>query len=370
MNIKSLELYHIALDLKEHFTTSFGTLRKRETIIVKITDEEDNIGWGEIVSSAGPWYTYETIGTAVHIIRDYIIPMIRGVQIDHPKTFHELVSKIRGHNMAKAGIEMALWDLYAKRLKLPLPSLIGGVRESIECGISIGIKGSINELLKAIDYYLEQGYKRVKIKIKPNWDVNVVKRVRQEYPDIPLQVDANAAYTLSDCKVFKELDEFGLEMIEQPLYYDDLVDHAILQRLIRTPICLDESIKSLHDARSAYKLGSCMIINIKPGRVGGITESLRIHDFCMTVGMPVWIGGMLETGIGRAFLVSLASLPNVKYPNDISASNRYYVEDLVEPPWTLSKDGTMRVPREPGIGVKVLEDRLKKYTIKSLRLLP
>ncbi|HIQ03526.1 MAG TPA: o-succinylbenzoate synthase [Desulfurococcales archaeon] len=370
MIIKSLELYRIAVELKEPFTTSFGTIWRRETVVVKVVDENGNTGWGEIVSGSGPWYTYETIDTAIHIVKDYIVPMIRGREIDHPKTFCDIVKPIRGHNMAKAGIEMALWDLYAKELNMPLYSVLGGVRSRVECGVSIGIKSSIDELLKAIEYYLDQGYRRVKIKIKPGWDVNVVCRVRREYPNTPLQVDANAAYTLSDYRVFKSLDEYNLEMIEQPLHYDDLVDHAVLQRLIKTPICLDESIKSINDAKSAYKLGSCTIINIKPGRVGGIMESLRIHDFCMTVGIPVWIGGMLETGIGRAFLVALATLPNVKYPNDISASNRYYVEDIVEPPWTLNSDGTITVPTKPGIGVEVLEDRLRKYTVKTIKLIP
>jgi len=370
MIIRSLELYHIVMELKEPFTTSFGSIKKRETIIVKIVDDNDNTGWGEIVSSGGPWYSYETIETAIHIIKDYITPMIRGRAIDHPKTFHSLVSSIRGHNMAKAGIEMALWDLYAKELKMPLSAILGGVKYKIDCGVSIGIKSNVNELLKAVGYYLEQGYKRIKIKIKPRWDVDIVRRVRREYPDIPLQVDANAAYTLSDYVVFKKLDEYNLEMIEQPLYYDDLVDHAILQRLIRTPICLDESIKSIHDVKAAYRLGSCMVINIKPGRVGGLSEAVKMHDFCMTVGIPVWIGGMLETGIGRSYLVSLASLPNVKYPSDISASSRYYVEDIVEPPWTIDKDGTMKVPTKPGIGVEVLEDRIKKYIIRNIKLIP
>ncbi len=370
MIIKSLELYHIAMELKEPLTLGFGLIRKREAVVVKVVDEKGNVGWGEVISGEGPWYTYETIETAIHIIRDYIVPLIKGKVIDHPKTFHNIVSNIRGHNMAKAGIEMALWDLYAKELNMPLSTILGGVKHRIDCGVNLEVKSNINELLREISYYLDQGYKRVKIKIKPGWDVDIVRRVKREYPDIPLQVDASAAYTLSDYTVFKRLDECNLEIIEQPLHYDDLVDHALLQRLIRTPICLDESIKSARDVKAAYRLGSCTMVNIKPGRVGGITETLKIHDLCVAIEMPMIIGDTLETGIGRAFLVSIASLPNIKHPNEIPASNRYYGEDIVEPPWILNKNGTINVPVKPGIGVGILESRLKKYLVKRIKLIP
>lgn len=270
--------------------------------------------------------------------------------------------------MAKAAVEMAIWDLEAKLQKKPLARLLGGTKDRVDSGVSIGIQKSIEKLLKRIDFFLEQGYKRIKLKIKPGWDVNVISRVRKEYPDILLQVDANAAYTLRDINTLLDLDKYGLLMIEQPLDYDDLVDHAELQSKLKTPICLDESIKKPEDAVKAYKLGSCRVINIKPGRVGGHHNSIIIHDFCLFAGIGTWIGGMLETGIGRGHLVALASLPGINYPNDISASSRYYTEDIVEPPWILNHDGTISVPNKPGIGVEVKPDLIEKLTLKKTSL--
>ncbi len=365
MKIKSIEVFHIVMELKSKFETSFGATKKRPALILKVTSDSDITGWSEVVAGEGPWYSYETIDTALHVIRDYIIPLIRGKEFNTPEEYIRRVSIIRGHNMAKAGIDMALWDIHAKELNKPLYKVLGGVRDKIESGVSIGIKSSIDELIKTIEYYLDQGYRRIKIKIKPGWDVDVVDVIRKRLGDIPLQVDANAAYTLNDLPLLKRLDKYNLLMIEQPLHYDDLVEHSILQKYLNTPICLDESIKSLNDARAAYRLGSCMIINLKPGRVSGITESLRIHDFTSMTGIPIWIGGMLETGVGRAYLVSLATLPNVKYPNDISASNRYYEEDVVDPPWTIDDSGYMHTIDKPGIGVEVLEDKLMKYLVRK-----
>ena len=369
MIIKELRMYYVVMRLKEPFTTSFGTERFRHTLIIRLVDDKGMNGWGEVVADSGPWYSYETVKTAWHIIRDYIAPQILGKDIDL-RTFRDVAGKIRGHNMAKAGVEFALWDLMAKRKGMPLYKLLGGVRDKVPIGISIGIKRNVNELLKHISKALDKGYLRIKIKIKPGWDVNIVKKVREEFGDIPLQVDANSAYTLNDLPILKELDKYDLLMIEQPLHYDDLVEHAELQRLLKTPICLDESIKGLRDTIAAYKLGSCSIINVKPGRVGGLLETLEIHEFTRKVGIPIWIGGLIETGIGRSFAIATATLLNVRYPNDISPSSRFWVKDLVEPPWELKSDGTIEVPKKPGIGVEVLEDVLVRYRRKELRLRP
>lgn len=364
MRVKRIELYHVVMRLKTRFETSFGASLDRHGVLVKVMFDNGLDGWGEVTADDGPWYSYETVGTAWLAIRDYMAPILRGMDIVEPRSFIDRLSRVRGHNMAKAGLEEAVWDAYAKSLGKPLHELLGGVRDKIVSGVSIGIQSNIDELMKAINFYLESGYRRIKIKIKPGWDVNVVKQVRREYPDIPLQVDANSAYSLSDARIFREMDDLDLLLIEQPLDYDDLIDHAKLQRDLRTPICLDESIKGPLDARRAFELGSCKVINIKPGRVGGITNSVAIHDFCRLVEMPVWIGGMLETGVGRGVQVALATLPNVKLPNDISASDRYYDEDITEP-WSLNKDGTISVRKLPGIGVEPRLEALRKYSVKQ-----
>ncbi|RDD53030.1 MAG: o-succinylbenzoate synthase, partial [Candidatus Korarchaeota archaeon NZ13-K] len=295
-------------------------------------------------------------------IREFLSePLLRAKS---PEEFLRSVQNVRGHQMAKAGAEMALWDLEAKKRGLPLWKLLGGVREEIESGVSVGIQRDVGELLRVVSSYLDEGYRRVKLKIKPGWDLEVLKAVRRDYPDLPLQVDANAAYRLQDWPILRRLDEFNLLMLEQPLDFDDLLDHSLLARMMRTPICLDESIKKPEDAYKAYRLGSCSVINVKPARVGGLTNARLIHDFCEEVGMPIWIGGMLETGIGRGHLVAAATLPNVRFPNDISASRRYYEEDIVEPPWELTPRGTIRAPSSAGIGVEVLEERLRKCSIR------
>lgn len=363
MKIERITLYLISMRLIRPFETSFGKTFDRPCILVKVK-YEDYEGWGEVVAGEGPWYSYETFETAWYILEKFAIPLVLGKEIEKPQEINKLLAPIRGHNMAKAGIEMATWDLYAKLRRRPLYQVLGGVRNKIESGVSIGIQKSINDLLKLIADYLNEGYRRIKIKIKPKWDVNIVKTIRKEYPDIPLQVDANAAYTLNDLPIFKQLDQYNLLMIEQPLSYTDLLDHSILQSQLKTPICLDESIEHLDDLKVAVKLGSCKVVNIKPGRVGGHYNSIRIHNLSQQHDIANWIGGMLETGIGRAHNVALATLPNIKYPNDISASKRYYKEDIIEPPFELNKDGTMNVPQKDGIGVEVLEDRIKKYTVK------
>ncbi len=368
MRIKSLALYLLEVRLRAPFETSFGLTDVRRTILVQVEDKTGEIGWGEVVSGNGPWYSYETIGTSWHVIRDYIAPEVVGKEMEQPRDFWSLrkIRGIRGHNMAKAGVEEALWDLYSRMLSKPLYKVIGGIRNKILSGISIGIKKSVYELINEISKRLEEGYKRIKLKIKPGWDVDVIDKVRKAYPDILLQVDANAAYTLEDAARLKMLDKYNLLMIEQPLSFEDLVGHSRLAKELATPICLDESIKSPYLAWEALEIGACSIINIKPGRVGGIIPSIQIHDLCMKNSKGTWIGGMLETGVGRGHLVALATLPNIRYYNDISASNRYYEEDIVEPPWILNPDSTINVPEKPGIGVEVVEERVRSRTLKKL----
>ena len=352
------------MELVNPFTTSMGTEYDEEHIMVRI-DGEGLTGWGESVAEGTPFYSYETVTTAWHIMKDFLIPEILGKELNDVGEIIALYDKVRGHMMAKAGIESALWDLLAKGKGVSLSRLLGGTREKIDVGVSIGIQDSERILLDKIEGYLAEGYKRVKIKIAPGQDLNLVRAVRREYPDIMFQVDANSAYTLDDISLFKKMDEFNLSLIEQPLGYDDIYDHSKLQRELKTAICLDESIHSIDDTRAAIELKSCKIINIKPGRVGGFTESRKIHDYCLSNGIPVWHGGMLESGIGRAGNVALASLPGFILPGDISASKKYYKEDIVEPAFTVNADGTMDVPEGPGIGVEVNDKRLDKVTVKK-----
>ncbi len=351
MVVRRVVLYEAWVRLKRRFETSFGATRERPAILVRVIGDDGEEGWGEVVAGEGPWYSYETYETAIHVLRDYLIHIMIRERAYNPKDFIEAARRVRGHNMAKAGLEHALWDLEARRRREPLWRLLGGVRDRIESGVSIGIQPSIEELVKIVSRHLDEGYRRIKIKIKPGWDLEPVKAIRRELGDIPLQVDANAAYSLAHMQTLTKLDDYKLLMIEQPLHYEDLLDHAELSRRLKTPICLDESITSPRRALEAYKLDSAQIINVKPGRVGGHQESLRIHRiWYQEAGRPLWIGGMLETGIGRGHLVALATLPGVKYPNDISGSNRYYEKDLVEPEWRV-EGGYIRAPERPGIGV-------------------
>lgn len=352
------------MELVSPFTTSMGTEYDEEHIIIRI-DGEGLTGWGECVAEATPFYSYETVTTAWHILQDFLIPSVLGKDLSQINEAILLYEKVRGHMMAKAGLEAALWDLFAKSKSISLSQMLGGTRDSIDIGVSIGIQSSIPGLLKTVKEYLTEGYKRIKIKIAPGKDIQFVQALRREFPDILLQVDANSAYKLEHKELFKQMDDYNLLLIEQPLSYEDIYDHSILQREIRTPICLDESIHSLDDARAAIELGSCRVINIKPGRVGGFTESKLIHDYCSFKNIPVWCGGMLESGIGRAGNIALASLPNFSLPGDISASKRYYKEDIVQPEFVVNKDGQMDVPKKPGIGVEVNMEMLEKVTVKS-----
>lgn len=361
MFIEKVELREIQMEYVSPFETSLGREYYKNAIIVKIGTQEFE-GFGECVAEKSPWYSYETIETAWHVLSQFMIPKILKKDVENPEAFLSMLRQIRGHNMAHAAIEEAFMDAYSKARKISLSKLLGGIRNRIESGVSIGIQENVEKLLKNIGKYLEQGYRRIKIKIKPQWDLEVVKKVRETYPDTSLMVDANGAYTIKDLNHLQELEKYNLLMIEQPLEYDDLVNHAKLQSKMKTPICLDESIPNLSSAQAALKLGSCRIINIKVGRVGGLQKTKRIHNYCQEKDIPVWCGGMLETGIGRAINVAIASLPNYKLPNDISASNRYFSEDIVNPPFQLNRDGTITVPQKPGIGVEVLEERLEKAT--------
>ena len=362
MKIQKVELRVVEIPYLHPFETSFGREEKNQEVIVRL-HSKDLEGFGECVALDKPYYSYETVQTEWHILEDFIIPDIKTKEFETPKDVQTIFKRIRGHFMAKAGIEEAFWDIFAKEKNVSLSRLLGGCKSRIDSGVSIGID-KMEVLLDNIDKRWDEGYKRIKIKIKPGWDVQVVKKIRKEFGDIPLMVDANAAYTLKDSNIMKELDVHGLIMVEQPLSYDDLYDHAVLQEELQTPVCLDESIKSVKDAEVALKLGSCRIINVKHGRVGGLLQAKEIHNLCLNQNIPVWAGGMLEFGIGRATNIALASLEGFCLPNDISATDRYYREDITEP-FTLNEDGTITVPGRAGIGVEVYEDRLEKYTVKK-----
>jgi O-succinylbenzoate synthase len=361
MRIDQIEIRHLALPLVHPFETSFGREELRETILVAVRSE-GLTGWGEAATSAGPWYEYETVETCWHVLHDFLGPLVVGRDVAAVQDIARLMAPVRGHNLAKMGLESAVWDLFGQAQGQSISQLLGGTRQRVAVGVSIGVQSSLPELLDRIDGFWAQGYGRIKIKIRPDWDVEVVRQVRERFPNVPLMVDANSAYTLVDAGRLMALDEFDLMMIEQPLAYDDLVDHAALQQRLRTPICLDESVPTLAAARAALALGSGRIVNIKPGRVGGLTVARAIHDLCRQQGMPVWCGGMLETGIGRAHNVALASLPGFTLPGDISGSARYFHQDIVDPPFVVNDDGTMTVPTGPGIGAAVLLDRLYAAT--------
>jgi len=351
MKIESIELRRITLPLVSPFTTSFGTQSERPCIIISV-HAEGVTGYGECVAGDGPWYSYETVTTAWHVLQDYLIPRLRGYDLDDPMGVWDLLASIRGHNMAKASLEMACWDLAAKARGISLRDLLGGARDRVAVGVSVGIQASPTALVDTVRRYVDDGYARIKLKIAPGHDEAYVKAVRAACPATLVQVDANSAYTLTDAPLFQRMDGLNLLLIEQPLADDDIVDHATLQRELRTPLCLDESIHSPDDARHALDLGSCGVINIKPGRVGGHRRSREIHDLCRARDIPVWCGGMLETNIGRAHNVALAALPGFTLPGDISASARYYAHDVAGPDFTLNSDSTLSVPTGPGIGVE------------------
>ena len=359
--IDKVEMRTCRLPLKEPFETSFGSIDSRLIFLVSIHAGELT-GWGEVVASEEPRYSYETVGTAQHVIREYLAPAMLTQPVAGLNDLATRFASFRGHNMAKAGLELAYMDLLSQVSNRSLSKMIGGTRVRIPVGVSLGIQPTLAQLLDRVEKYLGDGYQRIKLKIKPGWDIDVVGEVRRKYPEILLSVDANSAYTLSDRDHLKRLDEFDLLMIEQPLNHDDLIDHARLQSILKTAICLDESITGTARARHAIELGSCRIINIKIGRVGGYSQALLIHDFCFAKGIPVWCGGMLESGIGRAHNISLASLSGFSLPGDISASSRYFSHDVISPEVEVGRDGTVEVPNPPGLGFNVDLDYIHSRT--------
>jgi O-succinylbenzoate synthase len=363
MKINRVTLRDMKMPLKSPFATSFGVTTEKKFILIEV-EGDGAVGYGETTTMEGPFYNEETVETARHILIDYLIPIIVGREWGHPDEITEAFEPIRRNMMAKAAIEGAVWDLYAKLKGIPLAEALGGTKKEIEVGVSIGIQPSADDLVRVVDGFVNEGYRRMKIKIKPGYDVEVLREVRKRYPTVPIMADANSAYTLKDIPLLKALDEFDLMMIEQPLSHDDIVDHAKLQRELATPICLDESIHTIDDARKAIELGSCRIINIKVGRVGGLTPAKRIHDYCQSVGVPVWCGGMLESGVGRAHNVAITTLSNFTLPGDTSGSNRYWSEDIIEPEVTML-DGIIQVPASAGIGYEIRTSSVEKYTTEK-----
>jgi len=368
VELKAIELREVSLPLVRPFRTSFGEESGKRAILVRAIGD-DVEGWGECVASEEPRYSEEWLDGAWMALERWMAPSVLGGEVKRPGDVVERVRWIRGQRMAKAAIEAAVLDVWLRKAGVSLSDYVSGVRDRVPCGVSVGIAPTAKAMLEEIRGYLAQGYRRIKMKIEPERDLAVVRAVREALPDTPLSVDANGAYTPADTPLFEALDELGLMMIEQPLDTEDLTEHAALQGRLRTPICLDESIRSARDALAAIGLGACRIINIKPGRVGGILEAKRVHDVAMRSRIPVWIGGMLETGVGRAANLALASMPGVTLPGDTSASDRYFPEDLTEP-FVLSPDGTMAVPGGPGIGVDPLPGRLEACTVRASLIKP
>ena len=361
MKIEEIVLYLVELPLLQFFETSFERIYKKSAILVEIKSGGIS-GWGECVADRDPFYSSEDITTSWHILEDYLIPELLGSPIERFNQGSGPGKRIRGHRMAKAAVNSALWDLAARQKEMPLWQLMGGTRQKIACGVSIGIQDSAEQLLDRITREISSGYRRIKIKIKPGWDLGIIQKARKSFPEIPLMVDANSAYSLADTNLFLEMDQYGLMMIEQPLFSDDIFEHRKLQEKISTPICLDESIRHLRDTRAAIEMNACRIVNIKQGRVGGPWEAIRIHDYCRDAGIPVWCGGMIETGIGRAHNVALSTLENFTLPGDVSAGSRYFREDIVEPPIEVTGDGFIILSARPGIGHDPVLKRIKRIT--------
>lgn len=364
MKVERITLREIRMPLVTPFETSFGRTTDRRMLLAEAVADGVS-GWGECVAGEGPFYAPETVETARHILRDFIWPILKGREIESAASVWAMLEPIRGHHMAKGAIEAALWDAEAKQKGIPLWKHLGGVRKEIPCGVSIGIKGSPEELIATVERELAAGYQRIKIKIKPGYDAEPVERLRQQFPGIRLMVDANSAYRMADWPQLKRLEAYYLMMIEQPLGWDDLYSHAELQRKLDTPVCLDECIHTQEHAHAAIELGACRIINMKLGRVGGYTPARRIHDLCLSKQIPVWCGGMLESGIGRAHNIALSTLENFSLPGDVTASRRYWLEDVIEPEVEVTSQGTIRVPEGPGIGYAPRIDRIESITARK-----
>jgi len=367
MKISKISIYPLRMPLVSHFETSFGRIHARECVLVKL-EAEGLVGWGECAADRDPGYSYETTGTTMHILKDFVLPQLIGQDVSDAIDFQKRVSSIRGHHLAKAGVEMALWDLIGKHEGKSLKEMLGGLRAKVDVGVSVGLQDTTNELVKTVEKYVGNGYKRIKIKIKPGRDVSEAQAVRKAFPNIKLQVDANSAYSLETAHVLKPLDDLNLLLIEQPLFEDDIWDHRLFQKQLRTPICLDESIISPRHARYAIEMDACRIINIKPGRVGGLSQGIQIHDLCQKSGLPIWCGGMLETGIGRASNLAIASLSGFSLPGDISASDRYYTRDVTYERFTLNPDSTIDVPIGPGLGVTIDDSAVKDFSFGEVEI--
>ena len=364
MKLERIVLYQIRMPLVHFFETSFGRTTDREIILVEVQSEGIS-GWGEVTAGEDPFYNEEWTASAWLILQDYVAPRVLGRNLDSAQAVAALTSPIRGHLMARGGLEAAMWDLEARLEGVPLWRKIGGgARHEISCGVSIGIQESVPELLSTIGREIDAGYQRIKIKIKPGWDVDVVRQVRERFPAIKLMADANSAYSLADAARLRRLDEFGLMMIEQPLGHDDIIDHAQLQSQLQTPLCLDECIRSARHVEQAARLHACGIINIKLGRVGGFAEARRVHDRAQAAGIPVWCGGMLESGVGRAHNIALSTLANFVLPGDVSASRRYWQRDIIHPPVEVTPRGTIELRDAPGFGYDLDYDYLHHLTVR------
>ena len=368
MLIQTVELRELNLPLIHFFETSFGRTTTRRIILARVIDQDGAEGWGECTCGEGPFYSDEWTETAWPTLKEFLGPMVVGQEVENAAAVFDLMKSVRGHRMAKAAIETACWDLEAKRADTPLWRHLGGVHQEIACGVSIGIQNSPEELLQKIDREVKAGYQRIKIKIKPGWDLEIVREVRERFPEIRLMGDANSAYTLADVELFKKLDEFNLMMVEQPLAHDDMFDHAELQKAIKTPVCLDESVKTPADAEHAIGFAACKIINVKLGRVGGHGQAKRVEGVARQHRIPVWCGGMLESGIGRAHNIAMATLAGFTLPGDVSASARYWHEDIIDPEVAVSADGIIKAPDKPGIGFEIIRARIDRATVRSERI--
>lgn len=363
MRIDAIFLREIRLPLVQPFQTSFGTTTERRILLVELRGE-GLVGWGECVAGEHPYFSEETIDTAWLVMQQELGPMLASADPDHGGKCPGIFRRVRGHRMAKAALENAVWDLEAQMKAVPLATLLGGSREFIDCGVSIGIQPSLEKQLAEVEKELAAGYQRIKLKCKPGWDVKVFEAVRHRWPEITLSCDANSAYRLNDSDHLVSFDEFNLLMIEQPLWADDFYFHSMLQKRLNTPICLDESIRNRRDALAAIEMESCRIINIKNGRVGGFSEAIAVHNAAQERGIPVWCGGMLETGIGRSHNIALSSLDNFSLPGDVSASKRYWKDDIIEPQVEVSSVGQIKVPETPGRGFEVRTDLIERLTVR------
>ncbi|MED1954510.1 o-succinylbenzoate synthase [Brevibacillus centrosporus] len=370
MKLERIEVQQLQMPLRFRFETSFGSTTIKDFLLISVHGE-GAVGYGESVAMPTPFYNEETTETVWYMMEKFLIPKLFSQPIETPEDVDRLFAPIRRNNMAKSALEGAIWDLYSKQKGISLAKALGGTRSLIDVGISIGIEPTVGEVLQRVERALADGYKKIKVKIKPGFDVQVIQGIRERFGDsVPLMADANSAYTMEHLDIMKELDQYGLIMIEQPLAHDDIIDHAKLQAQLKTPICLDESIHNAEDARKAIELGSCGIINIKIGRVGGLTESKRIHDLCESHGIPVWCGGMVESGVGRAHNVAITSLPNFTIPGDTAASSRYWDLDIIEPGVELVAPGQLAVPEQPGIGYALNHQAVGKYAVRSASYRP